>query len=318
MFKFKLPVFLLFFLVSSSLSSASVLLDRVVAVVNDEVITWSELYRAMEADASPQLKEMEEEDRREIFRENEGQFLETLINQRLQLQEAKKQGIWAYEDEIITTIENIKKKYSMTDDKFNESLEKEGFTPEEYRDRLRNEIIISKITSQLIRNKIVVTDEDMKEYTAENKGISKSSESCRISQIFFKKPATEPEEKEVEEKAALVLSKIKNKESFSDLANNYSEDPSSAAGGDMGFIRKDQMTKEFVDVLQGMKEGETSSPFWTEKGLHIIKLYEKTDPKSTKEINEEIREDLKNKIFMERYNAWIKSLREKSFIEIRH
>ncbi|OGW25437.1 MAG: hypothetical protein A2X59_08210 [Nitrospirae bacterium GWC2_42_7] len=318
MSKLKLVVVLFFLFVLSSIVSASVLLDRVVAVVNNEVITWSELYRAMEADASPQLKEMKDEDRRKIFKESEGEFLETLINQRLQIQEAKNQGIWAYEDEIKTTIENIKKKYSMTDAKFNESLEKEGFTPDEYRDRLRDEIIISKITGHLIRNKIVVTDEDIEKYTKENNVMPKSSESYRISQIFFKKPSTELEEKEVEEKASLVLNKIKNNENFSDLANSYSEDPSSAAGGDMGFIRKDHMTKEFVDVLQGMRQGETSKPFWTEKGLHIIKLDEKTEPKKMSETKEEVRENLKNKIFMERYNIWIKSLREKSFIEIRH
>ena len=318
MSKLKLVVVLFFLFVLSSIVSASVLLDRVVAVVNNEVITWSELYRAMEADASPQLKEMKDEDRRKIFKESEGEFLETLINQRLQIQEAKNQGIWAYEDEIKTTIENIKKKYSMTDAKFNESLEKEGFTPDEYRDRLRDEIIISKITGHLIRNKIVVTDEDIEKYTKENNVMPKSSESYRISQIFFKKPSTELEEKEVEEKASLVLNKIKNNENFSDLANSYSEDPSSAAGGDMGFIRKDHMTKEFVDVLQGMRQGETSKPFWTEKGLHIIKLDEKTEPKKMSETKEEVRENLKNKIFMERYNIWIKSLWEKSFIEIRH
>jgi len=318
MLKLKLLVVLLFFFLLYSLSSASVLLDRVVAVVNNEVITWSELYRAMEADASPQLKGMKDEERRKIFKENEVEFLETLINQRLQIQEAKNQGIWAYDDEIKETMENIKKKYSMTDAEFNESLRKEGFTTEEYRARLRDQIIIGKITGHLIRNKIVVTEEDIKKYMSENKKIPETSESYRISLIFFKKPATDLEKIAVEEKASLVLNKINSKESFSDLAKSYSEDLSASAGGDMGFIRRDQMIKEFDNVLQGMKLGETSKPFWTEKGLHIIRLEEKTQPKSANETKEEIRENLKNRIFAERYNAWIKSLREKSFIELRH
>jgi len=66
-----------------------------------------------------------------------------------------------------------------------------------------------------------------------------------------------------------------------------------------------------------MKPGDISKPFWTENGLHIIKLESRTEVKNKGEALEEARERLNNKLFRERYNAWIKSLREKSFIEVR-
>ena len=80
-------------LLFSGLARAAVLLDRVVAIVNQDVITWSELYKTMEADASPSVKALKEDERRKVFRENEASFLETLINVRLQMQEAKNLGI---------------------------------------------------------------------------------------------------------------------------------------------------------------------------------------------------------------------------------
>ncbi len=112
----------------SDLSHANVLLDRVVAVVNQDVITWSELYKAMEADASPKIKELQKDEQRKVFKENEAVFLETLINVRLQLQEAKNAGVRVSDEELQGAIDGIKKKYSMSDDAFSESLKNEGFT----------------------------------------------------------------------------------------------------------------------------------------------------------------------------------------------
>src|ERR1039458_8320225 len=97
------------------------------AVLLDKVVTWSELYRSMEADASPQLKELKEEERLKIFKSNEAAYLETLINARLQVQEAKNMSMSVSDDEIKEAIESIKKKYSMSDEEFKASLKKEGF-----------------------------------------------------------------------------------------------------------------------------------------------------------------------------------------------
>jgi peptidyl-prolyl cis-trans isomerase SurA len=315
MMKFTAVIFLISLLPVSS--QASILLDRVVAVVNQEVITWSELYKSMESDASPQLREMKDEERRKVFKENEATYLETLINLKLQLQEAKTLGIGASDDELKEGIENIKKKYGMTDSAFLNSLKKEGFTFDEYKRRLREQIVISKVVNQEIRSKIVVSEGDIEKYLEENKELNDAGEAYRLSQILFKKPKEDRERTEVEEKAAVVLGKLKAGEPFAELARQYSEDPTAAAGGNLGLIKKNQMMKEFVSALASMKPGEVSEPFWTERGLHIIKLDEVVAPKDRNEIKEEARAAVVNQVFAERYNAWIKALREKAYIEIR-
>ena len=295
---------------------ANVLLDRVVAVVNQDVITWSELYKAMEADASPKMKALQKDEQRKVFKENEAVFLETLINLRLQLQEAKNAGIRVSDEELQGAIDNIKKKYSMSDDAFNESLKQEGLTFAEYKKRLWEQIVISKLVNSQIRNKIVVTDEDLNKFVAENKEVLENTESYGISQILLKKQK-DVDNRKLEEKADDLLKKIEQGESFSDLAKQYSEDPSAKAGGDLGLLKKSQLNKNFTDIISQMKPGDVSKPFWTENGLHIIKLESKTEVKNNDEALEEARNMLNNKIFSERYNAWVKSLREKAFIEVR-
>jgi parvulin-like peptidyl-prolyl isomerase len=109
---------------------------------------------------------------------------------------------------------------------------------------------------------------------------------------------------------------LKAGEDFSALAKEYSEDPSGRLGGDLGFMKKNLLAKEFINVLDTMKIGDFSNPFWSEKGLHIIKLEEKKSAKSIDEVREDVRKQLAEDQFSERYKSLIKGLREKAYIEI--
>ncbi len=302
----------------TAVSQAAVLLDRVVAIVNQEVVTWSELYKDMEAEASPNLRDLSTADRFKALKGSEASFLENLINFKLQMQEAKSLGFSVSDSEINEAIDGIKKKYAMTDSTFIDSLKKEGFTLDEYKQRLREQILVGKAVNSQVRSRIFVTDAEVKKFLGENKAYTADSEEgYRISQIFFRKPKEGEEKGKIEEKAAEVLKKLKEGESFQDLARTYSEDPSASLGGDLGLLKKDQLMNEFAVVVAKMKTGEVSEPFWSDRGLHIIKLDEKTGPKSEREIMEEARKKVNQKIFEERYASWIKSLREKAFVDVK-
>jgi len=303
-------------LLLSGHTNATVLLDRVVAVVNQEVITWSELYKTMEADASPAVKELQKDEQRKIYKKNEAAFLETLINVKLQLQEARNVGIRVSDGEVQEAIDGVKKKYAMSDSAFRESLKGEGYSYDEYKKRLREQIIISKLVNTQIRSKIVVTDEDINKFVAENKKALENTESYKISQILLKKQK-DVESSKIDEKAGDLLKKLEQGESFANIARQYSEDPSSSSGGDLGSLKKSELNNDFLDVVSKMKPGDISKPFWTASGLHIIKLESKSEPKDKDAMREEARGMLTNKIFAKKYDAWIKYLREKSFIEVR-
>jgi peptidyl-prolyl cis-trans isomerase SurA len=298
-------------------SDAAVLLDRVVAVVNKEVITWSELYKMMENEAADQVRALKEEERLKIFKDSEAAFLEKLIDIKLQIHEARRLGLDVTTEEVTEAVENIKKKYSLTDNALEESLKKEGLSFEEYKKRLSEQIVISKVVSQQIRNKVVVSEEEVKKYMEANKESFTDGETFKIKQIFLGRPKDDADIKVIEDRASIIIQRLKAGEDFSILAEEYSEDPSGKLGGDLGFIKKSQMAKEFINALNSMKVGEFSNPFWTEKGLHIIKLEEKVAEQSTDEARESVLKQLTESQFSERYKSWIKGLREKAYIVIR-
>lgn len=307
---------ILFFMIHAG-SQAAILLDRVVAVVNQEVITWSDLYKAMEFEASDKMQGLKDEEKRKIFKENEGVFLESLIDIKLQLQAAKQAGIDATPEDVNDAIADIKKKYSIDEAALIESLKKEGFTLEEYKKKIAEQIILSRVVSQQVRNKIVVSESDIGKYMEENKDLLMDGEAYRIRQIFFKEPAVSTDRKTIEEKADAVLQELKAGEDFSSLAKKYSEDPSRKTGGDLGFIKKSYMAKEFINAVSQMKAGDVSQPFWTDRGLHIIKLEEKAESLSEAELKEAVKNKLLEKYFSEKYRSWLRGLRGNAYIEVR-
>lgn len=295
----------------NSLQEHKFLLDRVVAVVDKEVITWSELYRSMEFETGLNLKNVNEADRRRFFKENEATFLEMLIDRRLQLQAAKRLDISASNEEIKEAVEGIKKKYNLSDKDFDESLKAEGMSLDEYKKRLSEQIVLSKVVNQQVRSKIIVTEDEINDYLLKNKGSA-----YRIRQILIKKTKDRYRDSMIA-KAQEAIARIKAGEDFSSVAFSLSEDPSSKTGGDLGIVKKELLSKEFLDVISKMKVGDISEPFFTDKGLHIIKLDESLEQKSQEEMKEMARKKVFEIKFNDAYRIWIRSLREKAFIEVR-
>jgi len=312
-----ITVITVLFCIVPGLLDAAVLLDRVVALVNKEVITWSDLYKLMEYEATDQVKTLNEEERMKIFKESESAFLEKLIDMRLQIQEARRLGLEVTPEEVRETIESVKKKYSLTDNALGEYLKKEGLTLEEYEKRLSEQIIISKLVNQQIRKKVIVSEEEVKKYMDANREKLSDGEAFKLRQIFFKRPKNDADKEVIEEKASLIIQKLKAGKDFSALAEEYSEDPSNGLGGNLGFIKKSYLTEEFVNKLNAMNVGDVSIPFWTEKGLHIIKLDEKISAQNIDEARENVRKQLTEAKVLETYKSWIKDLRTKAQIVIR-
>jgi len=305
------------FLINPCLLDAAILLDRVVAQVNKEVITWSELYQLMEKEAIDDMKTLDEAERRKIFKEHEDDFLERLIDIRLQLQEAKRLEIEALPGDVEEAIENIKKKYALTDETLRASLEQEGLTFDEYKKRLSDQILISKLVNQQVRSKIVVSDEEVDEFYNKHKDTFVQEDSYKLRQIFFRMPENDDMKKVVEEKASDIADKIQKGEDLSRLAQEYSEDPSGKLGGDLGYIQKKFMAREFIDVLSDMNIGDISMPFWTAQGLHIVKLEDKKSAKTEDALKEEIKNRLFEEKFIKSYERWLKDLRNGASIVIR-
>lgn len=308
---------LIFFLVISFLSfsyaDSSILLDKVVAIVNKEAITWSDLYKAMEFEITESGRNLSDEEKRRFFKDNEAPFLELLIDTRLQLQEAQRVGIFVNPDEVDKAIKSIKDKYSMTDEIFIQTLKKEGFTLDEYKKKLTEKIMAGRLIDQEVKSKIIIDDEKVKNYIAQHKELLLQQEGYKLSHIFFKRTN---DRISVEEKARQAYERIKAGEDFSALARSLSEDATRLTGGDLGVISKSDLSKEFLEALSRIKAGEITEPFWSANGVHILKLNAIIETGKADQIKEQVRQKLAEERFMKEYKSWLKGLRERAYIQI--
>ena len=304
----------LILVVFASAGQSAMLLDRVMAIVNKEVITWSDLYREMEFNANDEVRAMKDDDRRRFFKENEMSFLETLIDMKLQLQEAARNGITVSDAEVATAINNIRSKYSMSDEAFNETIRKEGFTLETYKKKMMEQIMIGRLVDQEVRNKTIVTEQEIDAYLAAHKDAAKDAEGFEISRITLKKTGND---KELEAKAQELYKSLKAGASFEELARRYSDDSSARVGGNVGFVRLSDMSEEFRNICSAIKPGDVSEPLWRSEAIYIIRVNDARIFKSEKEIREAVRQKLLNEKYNAELKSWSRGLREKAYVEIK-
>jgi len=298
-------------------SHSAVLLDRIAAVVNNEVITWSELRSTISREAKSFLDKVPEGKKNEAMKELEKDFLNTLIDMKLQLQEARQKGLDLNNTEIDNAISDIKKKYNLTDEALLHSLEAEGMTFEVYRERLGEQIMVSKLVNFEVKANIVIADREINEYYEANKDKLGSIEKLRIRQIYFAMPKDQSKKSIMEARAQEVIARLNKGEDFSNLAGELSEDESRKFSGDLGYVSRGSVLKEVEDAAFVLKIGEVSKPFWSPLGLHIIKLEERIEGDGFDKVKDKIKETLFEKAFESKYLEWKAKLKEKAYIEIK-
>ena len=295
---------------------SAVLLDRIVATVNDEVITWSELVNVIKVEGKSFLDDVSDEEEKKRLKELERPFLNNLIEKKLQVQEARKAGLGVSSPEIDDAIAEIRNKYDLSEETFLNSLKAEQMTMEDYRTRLATQIMVQKVVNFEVRTKIVISDKEIEEYYKTNKAKLVGKEQFRIRQIFLAVP-DDGQKASVESKANDLYRRITEGEDFTMLASEFSEDPSREFGGDLGYISRGSALQEVEDMAISLNIGDFSKPFWSSAGLHIIKLEDRIEGGTLQRNKENIKERLVQKAFESKYHEWMAGLREKAYIEIR-
>ncbi len=296
---------------------SAVLLDRIVATVNDEVITWSELMNAIILDGKQFVGDVTGSEREAKIREMERPFLNDLIEMKLQLQEARKMDLDVNDAEIDGAINEIRIKYGLTEEALENSLKEEGLTTADYRSKLADQILLQKAINIAVRNTIVITDKELAQYYEENRADYDEGERIRIRQIFFALPEDSTQKEALEERARELMARINAGADFAQLAREFSEDPSREFGGDLGYMRRGSALKEIEDAALALNKGEVSKPLWSSAGLHIIKLEDRIEGGGADNVMDKIREVLLQTSFERKYHDWKAGLREKAYIEIK-
>ena len=199
-------------------------------------------------------------------------------------------------------------------------LESEGRSLESYKDHIRNQILVSKITRFELGRRTNVSDRKIAKYYHDNQKDFWESGKSKVRHILvlLEKDVSSARKMEKYKHINEVLSEIKNGKDFAEAAKEYSEDVSASSGGAVGYIEKGKMVPEFEKAVYSLKEGEISDVVETEFGFHIIKVDEIKSGRTLplKEVRGKIQNILSSKKQKSAYDSWMKELRETAFIEI--
>jgi len=316
---FSIIIFLIFGL-SEAICGAKII-DKIVAIVNGEIITLSELerYRSKLRDGS-EAPGNQWEKRAKVF-ESRRLILDRLIEEKIVDQQCKKWAIKVSARDIDTAIEDVKRLNAVTDEQLKMALMADGVSWEDYRQELRNQIKRAKLASRVVRQEFTVDDQRLKRFYVQHIERFKEPDQIRASHILIMVPqdADDLLVEALRHKGETILERLRLGEDFQALARLYSDDASAKNGGDLGFFKSGELLPEFERITLNLQPGQLSGLVRTKIGFHIIKVTEKREGAIIP--YEEVMEKVKSRYIEEEsqrlYKAWLQKVKAESFIEVK-
>lgn len=297
------------------------IIDRVVAVVNDQVVTLSELedliapiLRQIETLDDPVLREQQ---RNKQLRRG----LDDLIGQKLVGQEGIRRRISVRGDEVQAHLERVKASQGWDEEKLRIYLTSQGLNLAEFRKQVREQLLRQKVIRTAIGARIRVGDAELRDYYRSKLTKANADYEVEAAHIALPVPAkaTAAEEAAVRQQANELLARARGGEAFADLARQYSQAPGAENGGTLGAFRRGVIDPTIEKVVFGLDAGAVGGPVRTGYGYHVVKCVakRKLPPPPFEESKPQLQRELTDKKLQEELAKWIEELKRKAFIEIR-
>ncbi len=299
-------------------TGAAEVVDKVVVVVNDEVITLSEVDQRL----GPLYQEYQNiyrgADLAKKVEEARQKVIDELIDQKLLLGAAKKEAIEVKDKEVEERLEELRKKFGSRED-LERALIRENTTVGEIRKRLKEQIAVKKFINNRIISKITVSPVEVRDYYEAHRHEFGEPEKVKMRDILIKIKDGGGSNENPAVLAAEVARRLREGGDFAGLAKAYSEGPGADEGGSMGYVKKGDLKKEIEDVVFALKPGECSNVIRTDLGCYIFKVEEKV-PARVRELSE-VRVDIENFLFNNKAGRSLrevaKDLRKNAYIEFK-
>lgn len=302
-------------------AGAAEIVDRIVAIVNNEVISLYELDQTV----APYIQKVKESQyppdvERQVLFEIRSQVLNELINQKLTDQELKQQNISVSENEVDNTIERLKESRQITDEELRKFLEDEGITYDEYRKQTKRQILRARLVNLEVRSKIVITEQDIKDYYNQHIAEYGGEKKYKLSNIFIRVSpvATEYERNSARNVMESILAELEAGKPFDTLKNIEIDSSQRIEGGDLGEFSLEDLSSHLREIIEKLNTGEFTPVLQEPFGYQIVYVEKKIESvgKSLTEATNEIEDKLFNQIVDQRYQSWLQSLRDRSHIKI--
>ena len=295
-------------------------IDSVVATVDEEIVTRSELDETVETFTrqlqKDQNRTLEQDARDSLTR----RALEELIDRKLMDARARELGISATEEEINRAIDDVIGRANITREQLQEALANDGIRYEEYRGQIRNQIVKARVMHREVSAEIDIKEAEIESYYLDHPEEFRSEKGVLLRHILIplaEKPSPEQVEA-ARQQASQIRRQIQAGLSFDEAALRYSKDPSAKQGGRLGFFRAGDLSPEMENAVAGLEEGKVSEPVRSPRGIHILLVQEKTtgELRPLEKVKDQIREKLYEEAAERQFEEWRKELRKNAHVEI--
>jgi len=290
--------------------------DRVVAVVNNDAITLSELQEALTA------YRLESRDGGAPSDDLMKQFLGRMIDNRLQLQEAEREKVIVDDVEVEEELLERMKRLNLTDRaQLEKTLEAHGLTLESVRKRVRESLRVQRLVNRKVRLRVSVTEAEIMKYLEANRQKLETGLAYHASHLLCVPEGAGDDAawEAARIKADLLYAQLVQGADFAELARVHSRDASAKDGGDLGRLKRGELAQEIEAQILALEPGEVSRPYKSSLGWHIFKLEsrESLEGEGLERAKNQIRDILFREKYEARLDAWLKEIKQRAVIEVR-
>ena len=299
----------------------SEVVDRIVAIVNDDIIVLSELNEKLKpyTDRIAKMGYPPEKEKKMIYKVRDD-IINTMVDQKLTDQEVKKFGIIIDDAEVQNTIERVKQKNALTEEEMQADLVRQGLTLESLKKNIRDQMLRARLVNVAVRSKIVITREDARAYFDSHPEEFRGEKKVHLWNIMTTTPefAFDAEIKAVRAQMEKILARLASGETFQAIARELAVQKGPLVANDIGMFRFGVLSPELQDAVGDLQAGEHTGILDTDNGFQIFYVY-KIEAGAGKEFDKVVSE-IQQKIFNERvdkrFEEWLSELRHKSHIQI--
>lgn len=287
--------------------SAAHLEDRIVAVVNSDLIMLSDVKREFEPEQARISRQHQGDELAQRLKMAEYMALTKMIERRLQLQEAKARKVEVSDKEVKQAVEQMKRQGETID-----------LSNPLHARNVRDQLTLLKVVDREVRSSVMVGDSEMKRYYQEHLDRFALPEEYTLSQILIQ-PRSSDGIADTLAKARRVMDELKRGEKFEDLAIQHSDGPNASRGGRLGLVRQGELLPTIERAIASLVPGGISDIIESSEGFHIIRVEEKK-PKQFRPF-EEVRFEIQELVFQQKsedvFQSWLVDLKNKAYIDIK-
>lgn len=281
--------------------------DRIVAIVNSELIMLSDVQREFAAEQERLSRTHHGTDLAQRLKTAEYMALTKLIERKLQLQEAKAKKVEVADVEVKQALEQMKRQGTPLDPTSPSDLQ-----------AVRDQLLLMRVADLQIRSNIMVGDSELKRYYQDHRERFALSEEYELSQILIR-PRSSDGLADALTKARRAMNDLKQGEKFEDVAREYSDGDNALQGGRLGLVRQGELIPTIDQAIARLVPGGISDIIESPEGLHIIRMDDRKPKRFRK--YEEVQRELQELVYRQKsedmYQSWLTELKNKSYIEIK-